>query len=304
MAFLTLFTAPKPFTDPHIATIQWNAIQSWTRLEDVEVLLMGNDEGVAEAAEALGVRHLPGVKCNRSGTPLLSSMFQLARAKGEAAMLGVVNADILLLPDFLAAAHRVQELNAEFVLLGQRWDLDVSARIDFSGDWQERLRSAVRSQARLHRPAGSDFFLFPRGCYTRIPDFSIGRAGWDNWMIYEARRERRLVIDGTPSMMVIHQNHDYRHLPGGRPHHTHPDSDENIRLAGGQAAIRYTILDATHQLVGGRLVRPKMTSTRLARNIEVFLRTVFFFLPGGMVEEIARPKRWRKRIQRTLKGKK
>ena len=42
MSLLTLFSAPKPFTDPHIALIQYNAIQSWTLLPDVEIILLGD----------------------------------------------------------------------------------------------------------------------------------------------------------------------------------------------------------------------------------------------------------------------
>ncbi len=93
--------------------------------------------------------------------------------------------------------------------------------------------------------------------------FTIGRAGWDNWMIYKAREEGWAVIDCTPSIMIVHQNHDYAHLPDGKPHYEHPDTNENIRLAGGQANIRYTILDSTHQLVNGKLTRPKMTSAAI-----------------------------------------
>ena len=37
MALITLFSAPKPFIDSHIATIQRNAIKSWTLLPDVDV---------------------------------------------------------------------------------------------------------------------------------------------------------------------------------------------------------------------------------------------------------------------------
>ena len=49
MTLITAFTAPKPFTNPHIATIQRNAIQSWIHLgSEVEVLLMGDEEGMAE----------------------------------------------------------------------------------------------------------------------------------------------------------------------------------------------------------------------------------------------------------------
>jgi hypothetical protein len=174
--------------------------------------------------------------------------------------------------------------------------------LDFSGDWNHRLASTVQLQGTLHRPAGSDFFLFPAACYTEVPAFAIGRAGWDNWMIYKARRENWPVIDCTPSVMIVHQNHDYSHLPGGQAHHTLPETDENIRLAGGEAAVRYTILDSTHRLVNGRLARPQMSYLRFMRGVELFLRKVFFFLPADMIENVARPKRWKRRITRLFRS--
>lgn len=301
MSLITLFSAPKPFTDPHIAMIQRNAIRSWTLLPDVEIILLGEETGLAEAAREFGVRHIPNVARNESGTPLISSMFRLAREKSDSPLLCIVNADMILMSDFLEAARRSRLQRDEFVLLSQRWDYDITEPLDFAEGWESRLGESVRKQNKLHRPAGSDFFLFPRSCYENVPDFTIGRAGWDNWMIYKARKEGWAVIDCTPSMMIVHQNHDYSHLPDGKPHYEHPETNENIRLAGGQANIRYTILDATHQLADGELLRPKMTSARFTRKLELFLRAVFFFLPENMLESIARPKRWKKRIQKLLK---
>jgi len=302
MTLLTLFSAPKPFTDPHIAMIQRNAIKSWTLLPDVEVILLGEEEGLADAAKELGVKHLANAARNESGTPLISSMFQLARENSNSELLCIINADMILMPDFVEAVQQVKSQKSNFVLLSQRWDLDVIAPLDFSGDWDNGLQSMVNGQGQLHRPAGSDFFLFPKSCYQDIPDFIIGRAGWDNWMIYKARTEKWSVIDCTPSVMIVHQNHDYSHLPGAKPHYEHPDTNENIRLAGGQAAVRYTILDATHQLAqGGKLVRPRMTSLRFTRGLELFLRSIFFFLPEKMIEDIARLKRWKKRIKKLFK---
>lgn len=301
MSLITLFSAPKPFTDPHIATIQRNAIQSWTLLPDVEVLLLGAEYGLGEAAKELSVKHLPEVKCSDSGTPWISSMFQLARENSDSELLCIINADMILMPDFVAAAKQVQKQKTKFVLLSQRWDLDVTEPIEFSEGWEHRLRSSVFAQGSLHRPAGSDFFLFPLSSYLHVPDFAIGRAGWDNWMIYKARQEKWPVIDVTPSVMIVHQNHDYRHLPGGRPHYEHPETNANVRLAGGQANIRYTILDATHRLVDGKLVRPAFSRLRFWRQVELFLRKIFFFLPDNTVENIARPKRWKKRFQKFLR---
>jgi hypothetical protein len=301
MTFLTLFSAPKPFTNPHVAMIQRNAIRSWTLLPDVEVVLLGEEHGLAKAARELGVKHLPNVARNESGTPLISSMFQLARENSNSELLCIINADMILLPDLVEAAKQVVKLKDKFVILSQRWDYNITSPIDFTAEWQNHLRSTVHSQNNLHRPAGSDFFLFPKNCYQDIPDFIIGRAGWDNWMIYKARSEKWSVIDCTPSVMIVHQNHDYSHLPGGKSHYEHPDTNENIRLAGGQANVRYTILDSTHQLADGKLIRPKMTSQRFTRSFELFLRSIFFFLPEKMVENIARPKRWKKRFKKLFK---
>ena len=301
MTFLTLFSAPKPFTNPHIAMIQRNAIRSWTLLPDVEVILLGEETGLAEAARELSVRHIPNVTRNTSGTPLISSMFSLARENSNSPLLCIVNADMLLMQDFVEAAKQVVKLKDNFILLSQRWDLDVAQPLEFTKGWESRLRNTVHATGSLHRPAGSDFFLFPKSCYTDVPDFAIGRAGWDNWMIYKARQEKWPVIDCTPSVMIVHQNHDYGHLPGGQAHHTLPETDENIRLAGGQAAIRYTILDSTHRLVGGKLARPQMSALRFQRGVELLLRKIFFFLPESTIENVARPKRWKKRIQKIFK---
>jgi hypothetical protein len=301
VSLITFFSAPKPFTDPHIAMIQRNAICSWTLLPDVEVILLGEEEGLAEAARELDVKHLPNVKRNDNGTPLISSMFQLARENSNSDLLCIINADMILMSDFVEAARRSHLQREMFVLLSQRWDYDITSPIDFTAGWELRLRESVRKQNQLHRPAGSDFFLFPKNCYEDIPDFIIGRAGWDNWMVYKARQQNWPVIDCTPSMMIVHQNHDYSHLPGGKSHYEHPDTNENIRLAGGQANIRYTILDSTLQLVDGKLTRPKMTSLRFTRKVELFLRSIFFFLPEKMIENIARPKRWKKRIKKIFR---
>ena len=296
MTLLTLFSSPKPFTDPHIATIQRNAIASWTHLPDVDVILLGDEEGLAEAARDLGVLHLPKVELNENGTPLISSMFVLARENSESPLLGIINTDILLMDDIVVASQRIVSRYEKFVLMGQRWDLDVTLPMEFAEGWQSQLRDRIQKDGDLHRPAGSDYFIFPRVCYTDIPDFAIGRAGWDNWMIFKARTEKWATIDATPDVMIVHQNHDYRHLAGGQIHYSAPETKENLYLAGGAAATRYTILDATRQLHDGKITRPRPTGKRFWRGVEQFLRKVFFFLPEDKLEKVVRPKRWKKQL--------
>ncbi len=177
MSVLTLFSAPKPFTDPRIRMIQGNAIASWCRLPDVEVILMGQESGLQEAARRFGVRHIPEVERNSSGTPLVSSMIGLARELSRSPLLGIINADMIVMRDVVAAVRTMMHLRARFVLLSRRWDLQVDEPIQFGEEWEECLRRAARERGVLHRPAGSDLFVFPRSCYSNLPAFAIGRAG-------------------------------------------------------------------------------------------------------------------------------
>jgi hypothetical protein len=270
MSALTIFTAPKPFTNPHINTIQRNAVRSWSEMDSqVDVLLVGAEPGIAEAAADLGVRHLPEVATNELGTPLVNSIFELARRSSDSPILAYVNADILLLPNFLEVALELKRLAERFLAVGRRWDLDIRQPLDFNPGWEGRLAEQVKENGHLHPASGSDYFLFPRECFSEIPPFAIGRAGWDNWMIYAARRQHWPVIDATSSLMVIHQEHDYGHLPGGQPHYRLPETAVNVRLAGGRRAL-FSLQDAEYRLVSGHLHPIPKRGQKLLRELETF----------------------------------
>jgi len=271
MTFLTVFTAPKPFTNPHITTIQRNAIQSWIHLgSDVEVFLMGDELGMAEVASEFQIRHFPEVKCSEKGTPYISSMFEMAREASEAPYLAILNADIMLMPDFVEAARQVSAQADEFLFLGRRYDLDVEQELEFYPGWDLRLREEVKENGMLHGPVGSDYFLIPRGLLADMPDFTIGRSGWDNWTIFHAVKSGWQVVDVTRSTMIVHQSHDYSHLPGNKPPYDLPETKKNIIIAGGLKTM-YTILEANKILVDGKLKPAPMSVPRMLHRLELMI---------------------------------
>jgi hypothetical protein len=270
MTDVTIFTAPKPFTNPHIAMIQRNAIRSWKQLgARVEVALIGKEEGIAEAAVELGATQLPDVRCNSLGTPLISSMFDLARQLNSSPLLCSINTDILLLPGFVETSQKIAAQAEQFLMVGQRWDLDVLEALDFSVGWEERLRSRLHSNGRLHPRGGSDYFVYPRSCFVHIPEFAIGRAGWDNWMIYEARQRGWPTVDATGAIDIIHQSHDYSHLPNGQPHYRLPETFENTRLAGGKRHI-FHLIDCNWSVQGEKLRPYPVSWEKFWREVEIF----------------------------------
>ena len=271
MSKITIFTSPKPFTkSKHINIIQRNAIESWIKLSpDVEVVLIGDEEGMEEVAAEFGVNHVKDVRTNDLGTPMIPSMFDIAREVTDSPVLVFANADVIFTQAMIDCVDDVLKIEREFLLVGQRYDIEITEPIDFSDDWQERLLTLNEKIGKLHGPSGSDYFIFPRECFVQVPDLVIGRAGWDNWMIYEARQQGWKTIDCTSSIPLFHQNHDYSHLPGGQIHYRLPESNENVKAAGGNLHI-FPLTDANWMLKDSRIQHRKVTWKNFWREVEIF----------------------------------
>ena len=98
-------------------------------------------------------------------------------------------------------------------------------------------------------PEWIDYFVFPRGLYAAdLPPLVIGRPFWDNWLVWKTLDLKQPVVDVSPVVLAVHQNHDYRHHPQGLAGVLHgEEANWNHRLAGGWKHLR-TIADATEVL--------------------------------------------------------
>ena len=296
---LTIFAVPKPFRG-HIAVIQRNAIRSWTLLRPAcEIILMGNEDGIAEIAAEFGLRHVPDVARNSFGTPLVNDLFQKAQQLSDRNLFCYVNSDIILMSDFMEAVRRVVEKKSRFLLVGHRWNLDVKEAIEFESEWEEKLRIRAKQLGSLAGVTSIDFFVFPRGLLGEIPPFAIGRPAWDNWMLYRARSLSVPLIDATPVMMAVHQNHDYSHFAQGKVGMFNSDEAlTNNKLAGSQSHI-FSLVDATRVLTPQKL--------RLTYDLEHLLRhcqtlpVLYPWLPIRLVEKAVHMSRpFRSRFGLTL----
>jgi hypothetical protein len=263
---LTLFSCPKPFRG-HINTIQRNAIQSWLRLSPAcEVILFGDEEGTQEAASFLRVRHISRVSRNEYGTPLLDDVFAKAEGAATHDIVGYVNADIILMSDIVKAIECVRREKTVFLMVGQRWNIDVESPVDFSQpDWEEKLRRLVlRSGKPTPHLGWIDYFIFPRGLYRDLFPFALGRAGFDNWLLWKAHSLKAPVIDASQAVMAVHQNHDYSHHPQGeRGVWEGAEAKRNRELMGGWHHS-FTLSDASHRLVSTE-IKLNLSGERLFR---------------------------------------
>jgi hypothetical protein len=245
---LTVFSMPKPFRG-HIRAIQYNAIKSWTLLgPGVEVILLGDEPGTAEACRDLGLRHEPHVERNEFGTPLLNSVFSKARALASHEILCYSNCDIILPQTFVQALNTVGALYRQFLIVGRRWDLDITEPVDFSRSGSAQLQARAL-QSGSQRPAYFiDYFAFRGSFCSDMPRFAIGRPAWDNWFIWNACASDVAVIDASEAVFAVHQNHDYSHHANGRKGvYDGEEAIRNRRLLGSSNHY-FTIEHATHRL--------------------------------------------------------
>jgi hypothetical protein len=92
-----------------LITVVWvvrNALRSWKALDrDVDVIVFGDDEGIARVCQELGLRH--ELRC-------------------------YVNCGILLMQDFAEAVRRVCSAQRELLMAERRWDVDIAEPLEFA----------------------------------------------------------------------------------------------------------------------------------------------------------------------------
>jgi len=284
---LTIFAMPKPFgQSANTDRIQRNAIKSWLKLgPKVEVLLIGDEQGIAETATELGARHAGGVEFNKLGTPLVSSAFEIAKRETQSPILAYCNSDVILLKDFFNSAELLSE-NPElkkFVAFGRRTDLAVEREIDFEkADQVQSLLTESIQKGVDATNACKEYFIFNRELYDNIPRFAIGRGNWDNWMIHWAKQNQIPVVNLSSMVHAIHQAHDYTHTGAGRYecYVSGDEAQENMRLAGGRHLISGSTSNWRLTETGLRKENPVLLNPSFWRDVPRFMRLMLNLMTG------------------------
>jgi hypothetical protein len=277
---LTLFSIPKVFNG-HIGIIQRNALTSWMRLGNgVQVILCGNDTGVAEAARDAGAEHVPDIQRTEYGTPIVSSAFSTVARMARNPLLCYVNTDIMFTDELICAAASVRK--RKFLMVGRRHNVDITEPWDFSDPhWQEKLLMLTHDRGSLFNEFAVDYFLFPRESeLIKLPPFAVGRPGWDNFVLFRCRQLRYPLIDATNVVTAVHQNHDYAHVPRATSYLWHgPEADANMKLLGGDESLVFGMMDATHKLTKFGLQKvsgPEYSLRRRSKYVILYPRRKFF----------------------------
>jgi len=257
---LSIMTTLKPCRGDNTEDHQWNALSSWLNIipEGMEIIVLGVEEGVSEFIDSLNthrpetpVKLISEVERSKYGAPLLNDAFRKGFEVAENDVLAYINGDIILMNDFRDALLKTVNHFEDFMVGLRVWDAVSFGRIDFSDEgWLSTYRRWALGEGALRDPNGVDVFVFSRSAfpngYIEKP-LRLGRVYFDNYLLYHGKKNTGVLIDWTPSVVAMHQRHDYGHV--GDDPFSHPDGVRNSELA--PAFERATMNDATHVLPPG-----------------------------------------------------
>lgn len=202
-----IFAAPcavAPFT-AHASTAVFS---SWHRLHPrPRITLLGDAPRLSEVAHRWGFGHDPLLDHTFLSRPIYSSMIHRAnRSRADVTVL--LHRNLLLLPDFLPAIHKLFAIFPHFLAVGARYDVD---HLPVFTTWSETQREFAQRTGALANLGTVDFLAWttggPRLVRHSVPPFIFGQPKFDNWFVHEAvATAARPVVDLSEVVVPIHIN--------------------------------------------------------------------------------------------------
>ena len=146
----------------------------------------------------------------KKGIPILTAMFKQILQEYNTPFVGFANGDILFdhsIIETLQELNRVKDVEQErFLIVGTRQHVNITQYDLGSGKNMTKLHQAGLRANKDSGYAQDYFIISQKGLpWEKIPDFVIGRNGYDNWLVIEAQGWNTTLIDATQTIMALHQ---------------------------------------------------------------------------------------------------
>ncbi|CAG2197399.1 unnamed protein product [Mytilus edulis] len=223
---LVLFTTWTATKDKYLC--HNNTVKNWKSLSPfVTPVLFSDEEFVRGEAESKGWRVLP-VKQSSIGLPILKYMYMEIQKSFSSSFVAYSNSDILFTDSIVKTLMMVSQSNLsktnELLLTGRRINVVNVTAIEASS-FKGILKASERGE--LYAGDALDYFIttswYP---WKDAPDLVVGRPGFDNWIVANARLMNFSVIDTTETIIAVHQTTE----AGNKEAHQQHNVSYNIEL--------------------------------------------------------------------------
>ena len=267
---MILFTSPKPFTANNRA-VQVTAMRSWKRaLPGARWIVFGNEDGLPEICQSEGIEYGGPAETDQGGFKIISKIFRSVNRLDAKGVSIFVNSDILLDESARSSLDLLERQPGPFLATARRRCLPAWSGPALAGHELDNFLGARRQPVHWGPASALDIFIFRGFPVQTMPDFLIGQAAWDNWMIYQARRSGIPAIDLSRTLRPFHCDHDYSYVnQNPDPKRSHPVLNQaNLSLLGGDGK-KFHMGHCDYEFIDGRIRKRRGMAFRL-REFEFF----------------------------------
>ncbi|KAK3135097.1 hypothetical protein QOZ80_5BG0414520 [Eleusine coracana subsp. coracana] len=218
---ITIFSAPRPLMESSPAR-QDLAVRSWLALPgNVSVVLLGANPAAAALAARLGRRVTveAAVDSAFTGMPFFHSMVARAQAASDSDVCVLVDAEIVLFPEFVSALTRLSKVDRDWFLVAMsrnitnfhyqlvgngsfHWVQKDGREVSFEKGIPADRRVAQSSDRGIIMAWNNPGNPLHAGV---LPCFLYGRGVHNSWLAYEVlSSEMRLVFDASSLVLGLH----------------------------------------------------------------------------------------------------
>ena len=184
-------------------------IRNWLLFHPFVIpVLFATEASLAEKCKRQGWDVRPVIETAADGVPVLKNMFLDAMSNYNTMFYAYSNGDILytnsLLETLVSGLESFITLDKPAMLVGKRTNIDHMTNTEGSS-WQN-IAVTAELRGELFSARAEDYFITtPSYPWEDIPPLVIGRLWYDNWLVYNARKQGHLVIDATITLLAVHQ---------------------------------------------------------------------------------------------------
>lgn len=223
---ITLFTtwpAKKEKFFVHNSTIRnWKALSPF-----VKPVLFTNEEELGNRVRSMGWSILPVTK-SAIGIPILKYMYLDAMANFKSTFYAYCNGDILFTENLIETLLSILNFNIDFkvpmLLVGQRTNVQ-NVTEDEASSFDKITKASKRGT--IFTSYAEDYFITTSNYpWKDCAEVVIGRRAYDNWLVLNARKHNYTTIDGSKTLLAVHQTTKAGNYEG----HAVPNSNYNDKL--------------------------------------------------------------------------
>ena len=244
-ALLTLFTSWNDNSDKYfvhnLTTSNWMSLRPY-----VIPVVFTNDTGLEEECRNQGWNVFPIREVAAGGVPVLKHMFMDAMDAYNTTFYAYSNSDILftktLIDTLSSLSNSLANEEIPVLIVGRRTNVEIGYLNETDGSSWDNLTSVSKASGNIFSSNAEDFFI-TSGVYPwdECANVVIGRPAYDNWLVYNARKRKHIVIDATGTLLAIHQTTSAGNMEG----HSHSNKGYNHNL------LRKTYRNIKHYYFAG-----------------------------------------------------